>query len=380
MQTWKETIALYRWLDAAEVTGSGAAAAALAADARTDHNPAGGVAVGGEGLAADHDVVAAAAGQRRAPEVLPDPFHIGRVAAEDAGRHRVLEAGGDAPLQRQVQQVQVAHAGQAGLRHHLHHHQVAGGAEGVAEEPGVVGPGQPQQRGAELPLVLGQRVRYPRRVAAFVVGGQAESIGDVGPEERLEEHLGEPGVGQRVRDAATRLWAQTEYLKAALAFGDENDCRGWLVGEANRGIAHMFQMMNEARIMVGVNGAATASVAYHEALAYARTRTQGRPLLSKDPTRPQIPIVEHADVRVLAAALSLASTGAIMVLADAPHPPAGATTLIVSLGIVTEPFHLLIVEVAVACLTLLALVINRLAGLDYPLWAPKGNSPPRQHG
>ncbi len=83
----------------------------------------------------------------------------------------------------------------------------------------------------------------------------------------------------------------------ALAFGEEGDCRGWLVGEPNQGLAQMFQMMNEARIMVGCNGVATASVAYHEALEYARTRTQGRPLGAKDPTRPQVPIVEHADVR-----------------------------------------------------------------------------------
>lgn len=92
-------------------------------------------------------------------------------------------------------------------------------------------------------------------------------------------------------------------------------------------------------------------------------------------------MVEGVNVpRVLAAALSLAATGALMILADAPHPPAGATTLIVSLGIVTHPFQLLIVEVAVACLTLLALAINRLAGLDYPLWAPRRGSPRRQQG
>jgi len=59
----------------------------------------------------------------------------------------------------------------------------------------------------------------------------------------------------------------------------------------------MFQMMNDARIMVGLNGAATASVAYHESLAYARARTQGRPFSAKDPARPQVPIIEHADVR-----------------------------------------------------------------------------------
>ena len=83
----------------------------------------------------------------------------------------------------------------------------------------------------------------------------------------------------------------------ALSFGERGECKGALVGEANRGLSYMFQMMNEARIMVGVNGVATASVAYHEALAYAETRLQGRPLTAKDPTTKPIPIVEHTDVR-----------------------------------------------------------------------------------
>jgi CBS domain-containing membrane protein len=72
--------------------------------------------------------------------------------------------------------------------------------------------------------------------------------------------------------------------------------------------------------------------------------------------------------RVLAAALSLAATGALMVLLGVAHPPAGATTLIVSLGIVTTPLHLLIIEVAVGLLVLQAIGINRLAGIDYPFW------------
>jgi butyryl-CoA dehydrogenase len=80
-----------------------------------------------------------------------------------------------------------------------------------------------------------------------------------------------------------------------LAYGERGDCRGWLVGEPHQGIRYMFQMMNEARIMVGLNGVATASVAYHEALAYARERKQGRPLGAKD--GPPVAIVEHADVR-----------------------------------------------------------------------------------
>jgi CBS-domain-containing membrane protein len=75
--------------------------------------------------------------------------------------------------------------------------------------------------------------------------------------------------------------------------------------------------------------------------------------------------------RVGAAALSLASTGALMILLKATHPPAGATTLIISLGIVTRPFHLLVIEIAVALLTVQAIVINRLAGIEYPLWAAR---------
>lgn len=82
-----------------------------------------------------------------------------------------------------------------------------------------------------------------------------------------------------------------------LSFGEAGDCRGWLVGEPHKGIGYMFQMMNEARILVGATAAASASVAYHEAVAYARERPQGRPLTSRDPRAPQIPIIEHADVR-----------------------------------------------------------------------------------
>lgn len=78
--------------------------------------------------------------------------------------------------------------------------------------------------------------------------------------------------------------------------------------------------------------------------------------------------------RVLAAALSLAATGALMILFKAAHPPAGATTLIVSLGAIARPAHLLVIELALLLLVLQAVAINRLAGLDYPLWRPR---PPR---
>jgi CBS-domain-containing membrane protein len=89
------------------------------------------------------------------------------------------------------------------------------------------------------------------------------------------------------------------------------------------------------------------------------------------------PFRTHAGIdgpTVLAAALSLSTTGVFMVLFRVSHPPAGATTLIVSLGIISLPKDLVIIEVAVVLLTAQALLINRLAGLPYPLW--KESKPP----
>jgi CBS-domain-containing membrane protein len=83
----------------------------------------------------------------------------------------------------------------------------------------------------------------------------------------------------------------------------------------------------------------------------------------------------HAGIfwpRILSAALSLSTTGAFMVLLRASHPPAGATTLIVSLGIISKPKELVIIEIAVFLLVAQALAINRLAGLRYPLWRSQG--------
>src|SRR4029077_5562475 len=90
---------------------------------------------------------------------------------------------------------------------------------------------------------------------------------------------------------------------------------------------------------------------------------------------PQAMATGVSAARIGAAALSLAASGALMILLKAAHPPAGATTLIISLGIVTRPFHLLVIEIAVAILTLQAIAINRLAGIDYPLWAPRVTAP-----
>ena len=82
-----------------------------------------------------------------------------------------------------------------------------------------------------------------------------------------------------------------------LSLGENNDCRGYLVGEPHKGLAYMFQMMNEARIDVGMSAAAIASAAYYASLQYARERPQGRRLAAKDPSLPQVNIIEHADVK-----------------------------------------------------------------------------------
>jgi len=72
---------------------------------------------------------------------------------------------------------------------------------------------------------------------------------------------------------------------------------GHLVGEEQRGLAYMFHMMNEARIGVGAGATALGYSGYLKALDYARLRPQGRPLGARDPATPQVPIIEHTDVR-----------------------------------------------------------------------------------
>jgi len=84
---------------------------------------------------------------------------------------------------------------------------------------------------------------------------------------------------------------------AHLIMGEQNDCHAYLVGEAHKGLSYMFQMMNEARIGVGLQATSIASAAYYNSLQYANVRLQGRKLTEKDPNKPQVPIIEHADVK-----------------------------------------------------------------------------------
>ena len=77
-----------------------------------------------------------------------------------------------------------------------------------------------------------------------------------------------------------------------------DDAKGFLIGEANRGLNAMFVMMNGARLGVAVQGLALSEVAYQNAAAYARDRLQGRALSgAKNPTKPADSILVHPDVR-----------------------------------------------------------------------------------
>lgn len=90
---------------------------------------------------------------------------------------------------------------------------------------------------------------------------------------------------------------QRGYATTHLIFGESGITKGFLVGEANKGLSYMFQMMNAARIAVGQTAVAIASAAYYSSLYYANERPQGRIISDKDLTKEQTLIINHADVR-----------------------------------------------------------------------------------
>ncbi|MGD0624670.1 MAG: acyl-CoA dehydrogenase [Thermodesulfobacteriota bacterium] len=83
-----------------------------------------------------------------------------------------------------------------------------------------------------------------------------------------------------------------------LNFGDDGKCHGYILGQENQGIQLMFQMMNEARLGVGLQGFALGNLAYLYALKYAKERIQGVEITKmRDPNAPRVPIIKHPDIR-----------------------------------------------------------------------------------
>jgi alkylation response protein AidB-like acyl-CoA dehydrogenase len=98
-----------------------------------------------------------------------------------------------------------------------------------------------------------------------------------------------------------------------LNFGERGGAVGYLVGRPGEGLRCMFHMMNEARIGVGMAATMLGMAGYEASLAYAKQRPQGRPITGagKDAAQPQVPIIEHADVKRMLLAQKAYAEGAL---------------------------------------------------------------------
>ena len=131
------------------------------------------------------------------------------------------------------------------------------------------------------------------------IDGAPEGVGGISlfvvPKYRLNDHGGVGPFNDVVCTGIEEKLGLHASPTAALSFGAKDGCVGYLCGEPNSGLAHMFQMMNSARINTGVSGMTLASTAYQNALEYTRQRVQGRdPAKRKDG---YVPIIHHPDVR-----------------------------------------------------------------------------------
>ncbi|TAH02154.1 MAG: acyl-CoA dehydrogenase [Sphingobacteriales bacterium] len=82
-----------------------------------------------------------------------------------------------------------------------------------------------------------------------------------------------------------------------LEFGATDNCTGYLIGEEGKGLTYMFQMMNNARLGVGLAGTYIATAAYYASLQYAKERPQGRRPDTRNTNEPPVTIIHHPDVR-----------------------------------------------------------------------------------
>jgi len=107
---------------------------------------------------------------------------------------------------------------------------------------------------------------------------------------------GKPGERNGVRCGAIEHKMGIKASSTAVLNFDQ--AKGWLVGEANKGLNAMFVMMNAARVGVAILGLGLAETSYQSAVAYARDRVQGRSLTGpKEKDKPADPIIVHPDVR-----------------------------------------------------------------------------------
>lgn len=136
---------------------------------------------------------------------------------------------------------------------------------------------------------------------------------------RLREENGEFVYNDVATAGDFQKMGQKGYSTVHLTFGENDDCIGHLVGEQNKGLKYMFQMMNGARIDVGMTAASTATAAYYASLQYAKERPQGRRLESggrKNVDAEQTYIINHADVRRMLLLQKSITEGALSLLLE----------------------------------------------------------------
>ncbi|HHH54082.1 MAG TPA: acyl-CoA dehydrogenase, partial [Bacteroidetes bacterium] len=111
---------------------------------------------------------------------------------------------------------------------------------------------------------------------------------------------------------------QKGYCTAHLMFGENDNCKGWLVGEPNKGLKYMFQMMNQARLEVGLTAASISLAAYYHSLEYAKERVQGKRLSQRgEKVFEQTEIINHPDVRRMLLMQKATSVGALSLIFEA---------------------------------------------------------------
>jgi len=169
---------------------------------------------------------------------------------------------------------------------------------------------------AKVPGSDGKPVPGTKGISLFVVPKYLVSVAGSGSGSRVT-------VGERNDVALAGLNHKMGYrgtTNCLLNFGEgrfnpggRGGAIGYLVGQPGRGLAAMFHMMNEARIGVGLGATMLGYTAYLHALDYARSRPQGRPIgpVGKDPAQPQVPIIQHADVKRMLLAQKAYAEGAL---------------------------------------------------------------------
>jgi len=131
------------------------------------------------------------------------------------------------------------------------------------------------------------------------------------PRKQLDSS-GRPSIWNNVALAGlNHKMGQRGTVNTVLNVGEGGETVGEIVGAPGQGLACMFTMMNEARIGVAMGAVAHASAGYRISLAYARDRRQGRHPDAKDPASPQVPLIEHADVRRMLLQQKAAAEGGV---------------------------------------------------------------------